>query len=348
MTGIIKHTLLFTGVVSALVACQASSPTHQITQTAKVVPTETQVVAKQSFILFQQGADTWITKADGSNAERIAAGYHPYSWSPDSQHLLLGKGNSLYVAQFDGSQPKLIYEDQGLYQISAGTQWLTNDLVLLETQPDQFDSRLALLNIETNEVKDVGRGSWRILEAVSHTGEFWIASSDDGFEIASLEGRRILLQDVQSHTTQPVFDPNVVILPTNNEVVYSKCSDGACAIYRMSISAPASSPQIIFEWSNQNLWNLSASPNGKYLAFILGEKEILFLNLLTGAIEHRWPWHGLSYPAFYLWSPEARAIVCESSEENTSSSRIVRLDIETGQRQEILIDVNPTALRDWK
>lgn len=290
----------------------------------------------------------------GQNLQKIAENAAPLLWSPSGKHLLFQRGNQLFTADTVGTKPKLLYEDKSIYQIGAETGWLNDSIVLLQVWLDKFDPHIYYLNVETGTIQKPSPDYWRVLEAVSVKGQYWIQSSDAGFEIADLAGRRVpILQDFNfSHTTQPAFDPNIVFLPSGEAAFFSACVSGSCSIYRAEFpDRQPGSVRVIFEWGKEgerNLWNLSVSPDGRYLAFVLGENELQILDVGSQTEVYKCPWRESYYPVYYIWSPFSDAIIYASQNEGSKYLGIRRLEVSTCQSQFLTDGTFQDEIADWK
>lgn len=333
----------------------ARTPLRQLTSTPTVKATPmarpTDVTGLQSTVLFERNGSTWVMDGDGARARPIAEGFIPWSWSPSGRYLLLQRNCGLYVAEADGSNPQLLYEFEPTCQIGATSGWLTDDVVLVELRPAQFDPRIYYLDVNTGELRKPEPDYQRSLEAISPAGRFWIQFGATNFEITDLSGSRVeILQDFEYvvYTTQPFLDPNIVILPSGQRIIFRSCVSEACHIYLADINGrELMQAQPIFDRGYDGVSNLSVSPDGHFLSF-LHKQALYFLDLETNVVAYHWPWNDIISGVPHLWSPDSRVIIYRSWSEATGGQGIVKLDIQTGHTQLLLQGMDTDYLHDWR
>lgn len=304
----------------------------------------------------------WILAGDGSTRWQISDIYHPYSWSPSRQQLLLGHGDVLAIARADGTEPKIVYHGDPTKWISPATTWLTESVVIIESRTFDFPypSDLRILDLTTGKITNGAPGTTQMLEAVFPDGKHWMQWSDAGLEIADVSGQRsTILQSYSDQilrTSQPFMDANVAVSPSGHELAFWACfrDSDQCGIYMAHVEgARVTDAQMIRAATKGNIDDLSFSPNGEYLGFREDWWTLVFLAVNRRPQEHVWAIHESGYPLSYIWSPDSTSIIFQSSpiaadEKSSSYLGIVKMQVETGETTLLFADSHGDQLADWQ
>lgn len=337
------------------------SPTLQVSEIRPVGP-PTLVLSeadKQSKIAFERDG-AWLMNGDGSEQIRISEDLRPVGWSPSGDQLLLANENNLYLANGNGTEQKLLYNNPDLQSL-WGTSWLDDETILLQVWYDYENTHAHYLDVKTGNVEQLSPDEWRLILAVSPNSDFLIQWSVKGYEIVDRDGHKtpILTNfDLYYVSPKPIHDPSIVFLPDGNEIIFAGCPIideqpiAQCFLYRAAVSAKGlSTPDAFFVIHEEirNLSNLSISTDGHYLSFIYSEEILAIWDLASDQMVAEWDLDlgrggGLKY---VLWSPYSSIVIYPKMDDATGFFGLNQLNVETGEFRTLIDFEDPEVEFAW-
>jgi hypothetical protein len=211
-----------------------------------------------------------------------------------------------------------------------------------------FESRVHLLDLIEGSLHMIGPNKARITQAISVRNQMWIEGDGKNIELSNANGEReIILEDYGVvMSTQPIFDPDLIFLPSGKALIFlgsetSVPSDKFVThiYYSKIINRAIQQPETIY--LPQNPHSLSVSPNSQLLAFVEESEDDMVLRVLdlrTRELFSYQPWKGLqSYPRI-VWSPDSKSLALSFMDQN--QYKLINLDSLTGDWVKLSDDVD--------
>lgn len=320
-----------------------------------VYPTETQLpafdAADTSKILFRS-LGTWLMHSDGTGLHQIDENLYPLSWSPSGERLLLFRDNKLYLADRDGADIRLLYEDPSSSDF-WGSEWLTDEIVLLQSWVTQFDPHVYYLNVLTGELRIPEPNYWRTIKAVAPHGEFWIQRSAEGLSIVNLNDTIIpILEGITISDEDWVNYPEIAFSPNGREIAFTGCYENissSCAVFRAAISAEGvSSLQAIIDLGDfRSIRQVAFSFDGQYLAALYRDEQLAIWNLESNEPAFYWLFQEKIQPLYIMWAPTSWVLLYEVYSTSPAYTGFKVLDVETGATQVITDGSIAAHIQAW-
>lgn len=328
----------------------------------------------QSMLLFQLGNEEGgILNVDSGEVHYFDDQRRLYSWSPSGKQLLFSMGEDLYIADADGSNPRLAYDEGEINTLSwpAGftptdfkgfwlAQWLTDDIVLLSFTTIDYAAPLNpflySLDVDQGSLNSIDLDNWHVILNISPDGTFWLQGSENGIQLATIDGKNTPVWP-DFFDTGSGFLPNgpslYPILPDGGSFVFDACFEFGqnCHIFRATIvNLEILTIEPIFPTEPYHLENLQISPDGQYLAFVQSDDFLYIINLRSNTLVFKLPWNEIYSPAQLFWSPDSQTLAYASATSDGHEIKfgINGINIETGEISVITNTRTAVHLLDWR
>jgi hypothetical protein len=298
---------------------------------------------------------TWTINSAQPTPMLISKRIYPCGWSLSNKLWLLTGNQSIYIADADGSNARIIYNSEE-YEFFAPF-WLTDDVVLFNAFKDYFfvAPDIYSLNIRTGAVTRLfGSESEYFIESTFPTEKKWLRGSWGRLntEIVSENGKAEEFFAGFSVVTDP-FSTGVRIQRVKklNKYLFIAKKQGE-SNYKLWLAAEQEIPQVFFDPGNDGIDRFAVSPDERYVALAYNtlKGELLYiLSLENQKLLYEWDYpHTLSTIKFF-WSPDSQSIALQYSESTTNDIEegIKLMDIKTGQTTVITKD-NVLEILDWR
>lgn len=284
----------------------------------------------------------------------ISESVYPSGWSPTNKLWLLTGNQSIYVANADGTNIRMIYnsEEYSFYY----PFWLTDDVVLFNAFKDYLLAPdIYSLNVDTGTVTLLfSSASEYFIESTFPSEKKWLRGSwsQPTTEIVSENGKAEKFFAGFSVVTDP-FSTGVRIQQVRklDKYLFIAKKQGE-SNYKLWLAAEQEIPQVFFDPGNDGIDQFAVSPDERYVALAYNtlKGELLYiLSLEDQKLLYIWDYpHTLSNIKF-IWSPDSQSIAFQYSESTTNGIEegIKIMDIKTGETTVISKD-NVLEILDWR
>lgn len=310
-----------------------------------------------------QNHELWAVDPLSGEFFQVAKGINWFlGWShPGNKWLLSGK-HALYVANPDGSNLHMVYEDpQYTFTYSW---WLSDNLILINAYSDlQLPPRIYILDLTTEKIDDVTTEDAPKFTAAVSLRNTWIeASWDSGkMQVNDVSNRPYHLFDEMRIRLSPFDSSDIEFLSNADQIIFiaSQNADSQQgSSWKLFLASTLNdSLSLLFEAEkNSTINKFRISPDGRYLAFTYSTGKdtfINFLNLQTKKIDYKWVypyWPDSNSPFF--WSPDSKFIVLPYVSSGpwtvpTTRSGIQIMNISNGETK-LIVDSQNVRIIDWQ
>ena len=272
---------------------------------------------------------TWAISSAQPTPILISKRVYPSRWSLSNKLWLLTGNQSIYIANADGSNVRMIYNSKE-YEF-CDPFWLTDDVVLFNAFKDYFfvAPDIYSLNIRTGAVTLLfSSESEYFIESTFPSEKKWLRGSwsQPTTEIVSENGNAEKFFADFSVVTDP-FSKGVSIqqVRTLDKYLFIAKKQGETN-YKLWLAAEEEVPQVFFDPGNDGIDRFAVSPDERYVALAyntLKGELVYILSLENRQLLYAWDYpHTLSNIKF-IWSPDSQSIAFQYSESTTN-------DIEEG------------------
>jgi hypothetical protein len=298
---------------------------------------------------------TWAINSAQPTPILISKRVYPSERSPSNKLWLLTGNQSIYIADADGSNVRMIYHSEE-YEF-FNPFWLTDDVVLFNAFKDYFfvAPDIYSLNINTGTVTRLfGSESEYFIECTFPSEKKWIRGSwsQPTTEIVSENGKAEEFFAGFSVVTDP-FSTGVRIQQVRklDKYLFIAKKQGE-SNYKLWLAAEEEIPLVFFDPRNDGIDRFAVSPDERYVALAYNtlKGELLYiLSLENHKLIYKWVYpHTLSNIKFF-WSPDSQSIAFQYYEHTTNGVEegIKIMDIKTGQTTVISKD-DVLEILDWR
>jgi hypothetical protein len=298
---------------------------------------------------------TWAINSAQPTPILISKRVYPSGQSVSNKLWLLTGNQSIYIANADGSNVRMIYNSEE-YEV-LDPYWLTDDVVLFNAFKDYFfvAPDIYSLNIRTGAVTCLfSSESEYFIDSTFPSEKKWIRGSwsQPTTEIVSENGKAeeffagfLVPTDALSSRLR------IQQVRKLNKYLFIAQKQGE-SNYKLWLAAEEEVPQVFFDPGNDGIDRFAVSPDERYVALAYNtlKGELLYiLSLENHKLLYTWDYpHTLSEIKFF-WSPDSQSIAFQYSESTTNDIEegIKIMDIKTGQTKVITKD-DVLEILDWR
>lgn len=284
----------------------------------------------------------------------ISESVYPSGWSPSNKLWLLTGNQSIYIANADGSNVRMMYssEEYSFYY----PFWLTDNVVLFNAFKDYLVAPdIYSLNIDTGTATLLfSSASEYFIDSTFPPEKKWLRGSwsQTTTEIVSENMRAEKFFADFSVGTDP-FSTGLRIQRVRklDKYLFIAKKQGE-ANSKLWLASEQEIPQVIFDPGNDGIDRFAVSPDERYVALAYNTLKGEFLYIISlenQKLVYIWDYpHTLSNIKF-IWSPDSQSIAFQYSENTTNGIEegIKIMDIKTGQMTVISKD-NVLEILDWR
>jgi Tol biopolymer transport system component len=104
--------------------------------------------------------------------------------------------------------------------------------------------------------------------------------------------------------------------------------------------------QLIYSGFPGSSYLMKISPDGKYMAIVVADNGLFFLNLETKQVDYQRDWpNKISWPPSIYWSPDSQRLGFSPEVDN---DLLYSMDIATGKMSVLLSDEGYLQIMDWR
>ncbi len=332
----------------------------------QLVPNLTPLPQFKDYIIYSKfetkiGSEIWwAINPSKLNPLLITSNITPRSWSPSNKLWLFTGNRSIYVANSDGSNVRVIYN----YKEYEGIDpfWLTDDVVLFNAYKDPLflPPDIYSLDISSGKVTQLFSGSRnsQFIQATFPTEKKWLLASwpSGPLDIVDENGKAEKFFGGFSIPTDP-FAPYPPIQRINRLDKYLFQAKGpADTNYKLWLVSKQETPQILFDPGSDGIDQFAVSPDEQYLALTYSTIQLKGVFVYIFSLENFQLIYKWAYPyklgsGELIWSPDSQSIVTYYSESDIGypdkiNSGIQIMDIKTGETK-IILNEDVTQIIGW-
>lgn len=275
-----------------------------------------------------------------------------WEWSPLNHLWLFTTKSSIYVADADGGNIRVVFCNQKYTYIIPF--WLNEKTILFNAYSDiLLPPDVFMLNIENGILEK--RNDDFIFQSVFPSIQSWLLINyDEEVKIEEISGKVTKLETNLKISLNP-FDPNEIQLITSTGDLLFKASqsDNEFGFWKLTLNSNSISR--IFENNQEiNMEEFLLSPNEELIAFTSVEGDETYLRIFDVASNQIinnliYPYHFNSTE--FIWSPDSKYVVTPYAETTinppTVDSGIQVMNVITGS-VELVLNENVTKIVAWR
>jgi hypothetical protein len=304
----------------------------------------------------EEDNEVWALSPDDHKRFLILSGVNlwPIGRSPSGKQWLFSGKYSLYVANADGAEIRLVFQSAHLPYLRP--IWISENEILVNAYPEDLlqEPSIYQINLETGKSGLIKVDGIDFVQSSFPTQRLWIGDDYDEGRLFIVDERTTtpILEDYDVRGDPYNFSP-IQFLPVTGEFIFIATQGERHGFWKSSLSNPEA--HILFEAKEGgSIRDFQVSPSGKYLGFvyqILSELIFTVLDIDSKLVQYQWSFPYTLGSSRFQWSPDERYIVLfyQSAEYGSITeinSGIEVMDITTGKTS-VLLKEDVIAIVDW-
>jgi hypothetical protein len=304
------------------------------------------------YISFETNTDykIWAINPSKQIPVFVTANFALRDWSPSNKFLLFTGGQSIYIANSDGSNARAVHSYNDYESVELF--WLTDDVVLFNAYKDTISlpPDMYSLDINSGAVTQIFPESSKFIQAAFSSEEKWLLAGwpVGPLEIVDKNGETEKFFDEFSIPTN-IFSPYPPVQRINRLDKYLFKADApGDANYKLWLVSKHEPPQVLFDPGIDGIDQFTVSPDEQYVAFTYNTLQgvyVYIFSLDNLQLLYKWIYPYELGGGFFVWSPDSQSIALHYSDSDVFFG-IQVMDVTTG-RTRIILQEDITKILDW-